>query len=72
MLGVVGQEPVGAAIHGRQEHWNIGGMANQMAIGAHAINFPIGHPFRATQRNQAAIVFDELIGVCGTESACVE
>ncbi len=32
-------------------------MANQMAIGAHAISVGIGYPLRATQRNQAAIVF---------------
>ncbi len=47
-------------------------MANQMAMGAYAIGIRVGHPFRATERNQAAIVFDELIGICRAESPGVK
>ena len=43
-----------------------------MAAGAHALSVRKGHLFRAAECNQAAIIFDELIGIGRAESPGVE
>src|SRR5271167_2473544 len=62
VLGVVRQQPVGFAGHGRQKYRHIGEMPNQMTLRPDTVCRRMGYKLRLGQLNETAIIFDQFAG----------
>jgi hypothetical protein len=72
MLEVMSQQPVGLAGDGREEHRDIGLVANQMTVGEHLLPAGVGNKLGMSQLDEAAIGINQMVDVNRWQALCVE
>jgi hypothetical protein len=61
MPDIVSEHPVRLGSHGGEEHWHVGGVANQVAAGTNELIIGVRNHLGVGQFHEAAIVLNQLL-----------